>query len=503
MKKPNVVRSLRTLLIVFSLGFASQAQAKLNYALAGEPTTLDPTKAADRFTRCAVYQIYDYLIEQLPDRTLVPGLAESWEYSEDGTEIIFHIRENVHFHNGDVLTAEDVAFSLNKAIESPFASRVTTAMDRAEVIDDRTVLLKLHHAFGPIEECLATAQMGIFSKKAYEEDPVKFERHPIATGPYKFVDWVRGSEIKLEAFEDYFRGPAAIKELVLKVMTDPTTCVIALERGEVDFIVQFPAEEIFNIEANPNLKYYPAESTGVVYLPLNNEHEIFCNKKVRQAIAHAVDKEIMILGVQDGRGTPLETPMAKAAFGWPAEFRNREYDPDKARRLLAEAGYPDGFETTIIATEVDDYKRRAEVLQDQLKRVGIDADIESLEWGAFLDVVLTQRDYGIATMSMTTPYLDADHIFELYHSTMVEAGRNFVLVRNEKLDNLLERGRLSIDQEERKQFYKEIAELWKEECFTVPLYTREEGVAAHKDLKGIVEGINLGEYNAYYFYWDK
>lgn len=505
MNKRVLISYLFIFLMMFSLGIGvAGAKDTFNYAIPGEPTSLDPTKVGDQYSRTAVFQIYDSLIEQKPDRTLVPGLAKSWEYSEDGTEITFNLRDDVKFHNGDLLTAEDVAFSLNMAIASPFASRVTTAMESAEVVDEHTVVLKLQHAFGPVEECLATSQMGIINKKAYEADPDGFGRNPVGTGPYKFVDWVRGSELKLLAYEDYYRGPAAITNLTFKIITDPTTQIIALEKGEVDFVVAVPVEEIESVERHRNLTFYPAESTAVVYIAFDNNDEIFSNPKVRQAVAHAIDKEAMILGVQDGRGTPLETPMSKATFGWPEEFVNREWNVEKGKALMVEAGYPNGFRTTIVASEVADYRKRSEILQDQLKSIGITADIEILEWGAFLDQILTQRQFPITTISMTTPYLDADHIYELYHSTMITQGRNFISVQNDELDALLETGRFSIDPDERLDAYTKIAELWKEEAFTVPLYTSLVGVAAHKDLVGIVEdGPYLGEYGVYYFSWKK
>ena len=140
--------------------------------------------------------------------------------------------------------------------------------------------------------------------------------------------------------------------------------------------------------------------------------------------------------------------------------------------------------------------------QDQLKAIGIEADIDSLEWGAYIDATLNQRDYEITSLNMTVPYLDADHIYEMYHSTMIKHGRNFVLVENEELDDLLDRARQSIDQEERKELYREICELWKEEVITFPLYVSESAEAAHKDLKGITPTRVITEYNLSYFYWD-
>ena len=208
------------------------------------------------------------------------------------------------------------------------------------------------------------------------------------------------------------------------------------------------------------------------------------------------------MGAEDGYAVPLETPMTKAAFGWPADFKNREYDLDKAKALLAEAGYPDGLKATITTSELEDYRKRAEILQDQFKAIGVEAEIDSLEWGAYIDRTLTQRDYQITSLNMTVPYLDADHIYELFHSEMITKGRNFVLVENEELDDLLDRARASIDQEERKELYAQIAELWKDEVITIPLYVSAMAEAAHKDLKGIVPDRIITEYNLSYFYWE-
>jgi peptide/nickel transport system substrate-binding protein len=488
-------------MIVHTPIFAKE-RTDLNFGLYGEPTTLDPHDAGDDCTRTLVYQIHDYLLREQQDKTLGSALAESWEFSDSGTEITFYLREDVKFHNGDIVSAEDVAFSLNKAIASSFSSRVTSAMDSAEVIDENKVVLKLKYPFGPALQCLATANMGILNKNAYEADPEYYKRNPIGCGPYVFVEWKSGEEIRLKAFEDYYKGPAPIKDILVRIQPDPNTRVVSLEKGETDFTIIVPVEDRAHIDKNPNLVLYPYEGTAVTCIRFNNKDEVFSDKRVRQAIAHCIDKEALILGAEDGYAVPLETPMTKAAFGWPADFKNREYDLDKAKALLAEAGYPDGLKATITTSELEDYRKRAEILQDQFKAIGVEAEIDSLEWGAYIDRTLTQRDYQITSLNMTVPYLDADHIYELFHSEMITKGRNFVLVENEELDDLLDRARASIDQEERKELYAQIAELWKEEVITIPLYVSAMAEAAHKDLKGIVPDRIITEYNLSYFYWE-
>lgn len=504
-----VVLSFVLILSMFMTGCGGEAQNTVSsgkkdsliYVLDGEPKTLDPSKTADQLAYTVVYQVHDYLIDRLPDGTLKPGLAESWTYSNDGTEITFNIKENVKFHNGDILTAEDVAFSLNTAIQSPQTSRITSPMVSASVIGENQVLLKLKHPFGAIEYCLANPQMGIVNKAEYEKDPEAYARHPIGTGSYKFVEWKTGNEIILKAFDDYYKEKAPIENITFRIMLDSDTALISLENGEVDYVFDVPNTGIQRIKDNSNLKYYVADAASTCYIVLNNKHEILSNKKVRQAIAHAVDKDALIAGAVEGYGNPAETPISTSAFGFPKDFKNREFDLDKAKQLLTEAGYPDGFKIVFTATETLNFKRPGEILQDQLRKIGIELEIKDVEFSVYLDDVISGNNYEMAVTEQSTAYPDADHIYSLYHSSMINVGRNFVQVENDKLDALLDAGRTSRDPEERKQIYADICELWIEECITVPTYSLQTDVAAHKDLKGIVAH-SPSVYKIYYYSWD-
>ncbi len=507
-KKVLGVLSCLLVLVLLLAGCGGQSEVgssdlrdTLVYVLDAEPKTLDCSKTADQLAYTVVYQIHDYLVDRLPDGTLEPGLAENWEYSEDGTEITFHLREDVKFHNGDIMTAEDVAFSLNNAIASPQTSRITSAMDSAEVVDENTVILKLKHRFAPIEYCLANAQMGIVNKKAYEADPEGFARHPIGTGSYEFVEWKSGDEIRVKAFEDYYKDKAPIENVVFKIMLDLDTALMALENGEVDYVFDIPNTGIQRVIDNPNLEYYVTNAASTCFIALNNEDAILSNKKVRQAIAHALDKEALIAGAVEGYGSPAETPISTSAFGWPEDFKNREYDLEKAKALMDEAGYPDGFKLEFTGTTTLNFLKPGEILQDQLKKIGIELEIKEVEFGVYLDDVISGRNYQIAVTEQSTAYPDADHIYSLYHSTMRNVGRNFVNVNLPELDDLLDRGRVSNDLEERKAIYKEICEFWKEECITIPTYSLQTDVAANKDLKGIVPH-SPSVYKIYYYYWD-
>ena len=465
----------------------------------GEPNTLDAAQTTNQNEYTVIYQVHDYLIDKLPDGSYEKGLAEEWTYSDDRTEITFTIKEGVKFHNGDDLTAEDVAFSLNNAIASPQTSRITGAMDSASVVGDNQVTLKLKHPFSPIEYCLANPQLGILNKKAYEADPEGYARHPIGSGAYEFVGWKSGDEITLTAFEDYHGDPAPIKDITFKIMLDKDTALIALENGEVDYVFDIAKTGIQQVKDSSNLEYYSANAASTCFIMINNEDEVLSNKLVRQALAHAVDRDALIAGAVEGYGVPQHTPISMSAFGFPEGFENREYDIEKAKELLAEAGYADGLDLTFIGTETLNFLRPGEILQSQFAEIGVNLDIDKMDFSVWGDRTAA-GDYQLAVVEMSTAYPDADHMYALYHSTMIDGGRNNIRVSNQELDELLDAGRVSADEDERLEIYEEIAELFKEEVFTIPTYSLETDVAAHKDLKGIVAH-SPSVYKIYYYSW--
>ena len=461
------------------------ARTDLNFGIIGEPKSLDPSQVDDLVPFSVTNQVYDNLIYYGTDQTLSPGLAESWDYSQDRKEITFHLRKDVKFHNGDVMTADDVVFSINNAIASPFTKTVTSSMDKAEKMDDSTVVLRLKYSYGPVEYCVSSPQLSIVNKKVYESDPEGYGRNPIGTGPYKFVEWKSGDKIILQAFEDYYKGAGKIKDVTYKIITDGSTAVVALEKGEIDIIDTPPKTDRQNLIDNPDITYYETEIASTTFIAINHDSELGKNKKFREAVAYAIDRESMIMGAVEGVGTPIYTPMAKSCFGWPEDFKFREYDVEKAKKLLAEAGYPNGLDIELKTTESATYYKPTEVLQDQLKKIGINASITKMERGAFWDDILTKRDYTIAVSAYTAAFPDSDYIYSMYHSSMIKEGQNYFNYSNPKLDELLDEGRKSNDEEEREKIYREVCEVVKDDVATIPLYTYMTPIAARKDLKGV------------------
>ena len=463
-------------------GETASAKDTFVYGLTAEPKTLDGLLADDFVAYTITNNLYDNLIIQEPDGSLTPGLAESWTYNDIGDEITFALRKGVKFHDGSEMTAADVKFTFDHDIDHPPAANLTSAMDRMEIVDDYTVKLFLKHPFGPIEYAISGSQLAIVSKAAYEADPAGFARKPVGTGPYKINEWFSGDKITITRHDDYWQGAPVIKDVTFKIITDISTAVIALENGEID-MVQPNTTDRDNLMANSDVTYYEVEQQSTYFLAMNNKRGLFTNKDMRLALAYAVDREALLVGALDGIGAICNTPMARV-FGHPGEFDWYDYNPEKAKEHLAAAGYPDGLTITFTTMNSTGYSKPTEIIQDQLRKVGITVVIDRMERAAFLDAVITRKDYEIAVMSATAFYPDSDYLFAMYHSDPTEEGRNYHLNEDPVLDGLLEEARVLQDSEGREALYLQVCERFKEEAFQVPLYVMLANMAASSKLRG-------------------
>lgn len=472
----------------------------LNFGITGDPVSLDPVMTTDQMSWAVYYQLYDTIVVLKDDGSITPGLAENWDFSKDGKELTLYLRKDVKFHNGDLMTAEDVAFSIDRISKSKHTAQMLISYKSVEIIDDYTVKINYDNAYGAALECLSQANAVIVSKRAVEEDEEGFAKHPIGTGPYKFVERKSGEKIVLKRFDDYFMGKAAIEDLVFKIMTDSNTAVVALEKGELDLLSHAPLTDRANLIANDNIQWHETEIAGLIYVIFNNEHGTFSNKKLRQAISYGIDKEIMVLGAVEGYGTPLKSMMPKAVFGYLEEFEDTPYDLDKAKELLVEAGYPNGLSVKIKTQENPTYYKPVEVLQGQLANMGIQAEIVKMERGAFFDDVLNKFDFDISIMNWTAPVPDADYLYEIFHSSAIENGLNFVEVNIPRLDELLDKGRTELDSDLRLKIYKEACEILRDEAVVIPLYSFMAPVAANKNLKG-VKADSIYRFHVFEYSW--
>lgn len=467
---------------------ATSGRDDITIAVVSEWATLDPKIANDLLAFTVTNQFFDTLVLlKQDDNTLMPGLATEWKISDDGKEYTFTLREGVKFHNGETMTADDVVYSFNRAAASTPTARITGAIASTEKVDEKTVKVTLKYAYGPFLACCSMPNLAVVSQKAVEEiGDEAFARNPVGTGPYKFVEWRPGDRIIMEAFADYWRGEAPIKNASFRVITDASTTTIALESGEIDMIMSVTPSEKQNIVNNSKLFYDETGSGSPWFLAFNMGKGMFTDPLLRQAVAYAVKPEDIIIGALEGNGIVINAPMTPDAFGYPKDFERTPYDPEKAKELLAQAGYPNGLTMTLRTMESPNYAKPAEILQEQLRVAGIDCKLDLMERGAFLADAYTNGEYELMFTSLTALVPDADMItYTRFHSAHKGNGMNFTYTDIPEMDKLLEASRAETDTAKREQIFRDIYEMNKEVVIYVPLYVGMNGTACVSGLQGL------------------
>jgi len=496
------------LMVILSLVFSAAAFAadvkkdSITMRNVADQKTFDPFRTTDLNDWKQHYQIFDSLFREEPDGSFVPALCTEYKFSDDGKELTFTIREGVKFHNGDVMTADDVVFSLNTAIASPFTSKFTSVMKEAVKVDEKTVRLSLKHAYVPIIGCLVSSSTSIVPKKVYEADPAKFAQNPVGTGPYVLKEVKSGEKIVMEAFPEYYRGKATIKTMVVRVIKDDNSALMSLESGELDMMQ--PAQDYSDRDAimgNPDLKYYEAPQ-ACTFLVSFNHKGLFADKRLREAVARAIDKEDLILGAVNGMAEPTDegiTPLCPQA---PKGFKGLGYDIGKARELMAQAGHPNGLNVTMRVIGAANYTKPAEVLQAQLKKIGMNVKIEPMERASWFDLAFAKGQFDITFYAHAISVVDADFCtYPFLHSSEADGkGNNYMGIKNPELDEYLEKARYSLDEEKRREYYLKVCEIIRDESLFVPCYTGKRTMAAVKDLKGVYADPMM-RYYTYNYSW--
>lgn len=487
----------------------TSARDSVVFRLNAELSTLDPHKTSGTGNeRIVQYQIFESLfrIENFEGSTVSEvnnALCESYKYIDDENKVLqVKIRENVKFHCGEPLTSRQVAYSLNRAKESGYATIITDFIDKVEIVDDYTVNIYLTTAYGPILRILGTGQLSIVCDKCCEEKGDDFGREPCGTGPYVFEEWLTGDYISMTAFEDYWRGPAAIKNGKFVIITDNSTSMIALENGEVDVTNNLGDSDMPAVEANEDLDLSLSETlcAGGRCILLNTEDPdgVFSDVRMRQAVAYAIDRDAIIQLAYDGVGEPAYVTMVNTMPEFPQEWEGIPYDPEKAKELVAEAGYPNGVTVSIPTIDSAVYSKATIAIQEQLAKVGINLEIELMERAAWNERILTQRDYGITYWAIVLDYDDADAALYKFSS---KNSSNYWNLKNDELDELLERGRVIESGPERNEIYLRALEIIdNEECVVVHVQNPPRTMPHNTKLQGVVASPEQ-KYYFYNWYW--
>lgn len=448
-----------------------------------DPKSMDPHASNDQPSSRVNKQIYDTLLYSNEDMELDAGLAESWEPVDD-TTWEFKLRDGVKFHNDEELTASDVKFSLERMMDSGEVAHIIEAVSSIEAPDDKTVIIKTTEPFAPILSHLAHTAASILNEKAVTEGGDSYANNPVGTGAYKFVSQDVGDKVTLERFDDHYRGPADIKHLEFRNVPEGTNRVIGLETGEIDIGYEIEPIDRERVREEDNLELIETPSLSTAYIGFNTEKEPFNDPKVRQALNYAVNVEEVIDVVLEGAGKRATGPINDKVFAYDDELEGYPYDPEKAKELLAEAGYPDGFDTTLWTNDNPVRETIAEVVQGHLKEVGVNAEIETVEWGTYLERTAA-GEHDMFILGWVTVTGDADYgLYALFHSSQHGGAGNRTFYTNPEVDKLLEKGRVSPDEDTRLEAYKEAQEIIVEDAPQLLLYFENQNAGVQDYIEG-------------------
>jgi peptide/nickel transport system substrate-binding protein len=369
-----------------------------------EPPHLDPTAGAAAAIDEVVYaNVFEGLTRFAPDGTIRPALAESWEIAPDDLSWVFHLRPNVTFHDGTPMTAEDVVFSFDRAMAEGSTNaqkQLFDGINEVTAIDDVTVEIGLDVPKGSLLTNLAWGDAVIVSPATADTN----KQTPVGTGPFKFGQWVQGDRIELVKNPDYWGEPAKLDKVTFKFISDPTAAFAAMMAGDIDAFPVFPApENLAQFEADPRFAVIVGSTEGETILAMNNARPPFDDIRVREAVAHAIDRQAIIDGAMFGYGTPIGSHFAPHNPAYEDLTALSAYDPEKAKALLKEAGHEGGFKTTLTLPPPPYARRGGEIVASQLRAVGIEAQITNVEWAQWLEQVFTNKDFDLTIVSHTEP----------------------------------------------------------------------------------------------------
>lgn len=397
------------------------AQAQRADAIIGlqlEPPHLDPTSAAAGAIDQVLYaNVFEGLTRFGPDGSVQPGLAASWTISDDGLSYTFQLREGVAFHDGTTFEASDVVFSLDRARaeDSTNAQKALFAgIEDVEALGDSSVRIDLAAPQGNFLFNLAWGDAVMVAPESIGD----IKNLPIGTGAFRFEQWRRGDQISLSRNADYWGEPASLEAATFKFISEPTAAYAAMLAGDIDAFYSYPApENLAQFERDPRFTVLSGNTEGETILAMNNQQAPFDDIRVRKAVSHAIDRQAIIDGAMFGYGTPIGTHFAPHNPDYVDLTAIAAFDPALARDLLAQAGYAEGFSTTLKLPPPSYARRGGEIIAAQLREVGIEAEISFLEWAQWLEQVFRGYDYGLTIVSHTEPmdiniYARPDYYFQ-------------------------------------------------------------------------------------------
>ncbi|MBM3596679.1 MAG: ABC transporter substrate-binding protein [Alphaproteobacteria bacterium] len=486
--------ALAAFLALAPAGFPADA-SELRVGYSSDAVTLDPANHRSRVTEGIILNMYDALLARTDDMRVVPELAESWSQINP-TTYEFKLRRGVRFHSGDEMTADDVKYTYDRLTKpnamggqtSPRQSLVGPLKD-TEIVDKYTVRFVLREPW-PIFTAYVPFNQIVSKSFTEKVGTPAMATQANGTGPFKLVEWRRGDAVILERFAVYYGGspdlppvgPARVDRVIFKIIPETASRVAALLAGEVDIIDELPHHAIKQLQANPRTKVLATNGTRSFFMPLNNTRPPFNDKRVRQAANHAVDRKLVIDRILSGLAVPLDGIISPQSYGFNANLKNYDYSTDKAKRLLAEAGHPNGIDVTL---DVDNpFKDQAEALAQMLTRAGIRTKVQIWERTAMADLWKNPQTNGrdMTFQSWGDGALDPVGIFVPVLRTKDRG--NYSGYGNPEVDKLLDAANTETDTAKRSAMYQQAQAIVNDEAPLIFLWLPQDVYGASARLKG-------------------
>ena len=481
-----------------------KAGGTLIYGRGSDAVKLDPSTVTDGESLIVTHQVLETLVAYEKESTeIVPHLAKDWEISDDGLTYTFQLEEGITFHDGTDFNAKAVVKNferwLNGKDEAEFPYFVSqfggfhgdedAVIKEVKAIDEYEVQFVLSRPQAPFLKNLAMPPFAISSPTAFEEKGEKYIEHPIGTGPFQFEEWKRNDTITVVKNEKYWKEELPkVDKVIFKVIEDNSARLNSLIKGEIDLMDGLNPSDVDRVNADNNLQIFERPSMNVGYLGFNVEKGPFNNKKVRQALCHAINKESIIENFYEGTAEPAKNPIPPTINGYNDQIKDYQYDLDKAKQLLDEAGYSDGFKIDLWAMPVPrpympNGEKIAEAIQADFKKIGVEVNIVTMEWATYLEKVRT----GEAPMFMlgwTGDNGDADNFLYVLLDQDNINSNNYSRYANDELHELLLKAQKETDAEKRDEYYYQAQEMIHEDAPWIPLAHSVPQLAGKSSVQG-------------------
>ena len=442
--------------------------------------SLDPHQTVAAGTREVLFNIFEGLVKPNSDGEMIPAVAEKYTLSEDGTTYTFTLREGVKFHNGQTVTAEDVVYSINRCAAVPEGQEkplvaAFSAVKSVEALDEKTVAVTI-----------AQRDLEFISYMTAAIIPADYENQdtaPVGTGPFRFVSRTPQQDFVMERFEDYWGAPAWLDKVTYKICENADALVMNLNGGSIDLCAHLTSAQASQL--NQNFQVLEGTMNLVQAIYLNNQAKPFDNQLVRQALCYAIDRQGIMDMVADGHGTAVGSSIYPAftKYFLPELVDKYPHDVAKAKELLAEAGYPDGFDMTIaVSSNYQPHMDTAEVVAEQLREAGINVTIQPVEWSTWLDTIYNGRQFQATVVGVDAANMTARAMLERFTS---DYGKNFINYNNPAYDALFQKAINAQDEAGQTDLYKQMETMLADTAANVYIQDLCDLVAMRQDLGGL------------------